>query len=797
MLRSEDVPLHAKLHRLQEQPGNAEKEMPLLAYVPEIEQLFIQGERVVIVDAATGSGKTRIIPDLQQKRLRRKLLALNPSRLDTRQTQECTSCPSRYRMGFNTHGGNTHTNARIVFVTVGLAYQEYLHQGTKFLSDYDGVFFDEVGCMESDPQYALLWQVTQHEARHRRILIVGASATISDSMTTDLGKVGAKFVRCQERRFPLERNRIEVPSMDLLYDTIGHIAYVLLMRGESVLVFLPGKREITDMQEALLKKPGVRKDSVIQLHGDLDERERTDALLGRTYATVRLTTSLAETSITIPDVDHVLDSGRSRILCDDTDIVTKCDFSSPHSTEQQRAGRAGRVRRGSATRFVLTDDTEDAMTAPIPVSLVEYVIVAATRHLPIQPESLAFCKIPQEKIESARYRIDNSGLSPTELWSAASLPFSLRDAVVFLRAMSYGVAFEAAALLVFKSTCRWNFGTQFKLAHIIEAVSTTRRPQQRNGIAGRHSGTTQRDDTAARHRTTVSTSQRDGEVQVRNLDKAKRTFQQLKSKLSLTPSSPNHTATTEEVLALAFLSSPERLVWRGPKDSGPACFLGEPLVDFTEQGYFVAILLRSQKYRGLQCSLSVHATDWVFEQSGIRRFDKTAKLLSDSTFTAFRVGCCLTLRALGYDVKIWQCRPGARETDFAVDIMLSPYVDLAIVVPNGNKLARQQDTRELRWIRQSSQEMATSLFETARRAVMFVGHADLSPGVARTDYYARLVQTRCAFFCCSCARSFCPELDSLSKKARDFSKSSARLSALRARRSSSVSCGCLLSKANN
>ena len=171
-------------------------------------------------------------------------------------------------------------------------------------------------------------------------------------------------------------------------------------------------------------------------------------------------------------------------------------------------------------------------------------------------------------------------------------------------------------------------------------------------------------------------------MSVNKLNKARTAFFELCKTLSLSPSSWE-TKHIEEAVAVAFLVCPERLVWQGQGHPGPACFLGEPLADCLEQGYFVAVLLKSSS-KGLQCTLSLSVTDWVVRMSGVILFDRTAKFLSDSTFTEFRAACCLVLRNLGFDLKLWHCRPGARETEFAVYIMLSPQVDLSIVVPNGN-----------------------------------------------------------------------------------------------------------------
>ena len=93
---------------------------------------------------------------------------------------------------------------------------------------------------------------------------------------------------------------------------------------------------------------------------------------------------------------------------------------------------------------------------------------------------------------------------------------------------------------------------------------------------------------------------------------------------------------------------------------------------------------------------------------------------------------------LGYDTKMWQCHGGAHETQFAVDIIFSPHVDLSIIFPNGNRLARQQQCREPHWVKGCAAEIATALHTTSVNAVAFVGEAVLSPGLQNAEVYKEL-----------------------------------------------------------
>ena len=82
---------------------------------------------------------------------------------------------------------------------------------------------------------------------------------------------------------------------------------------------------------------------------------------------------------------------------------------------------------------------------------------------------------------------------------------------------------------------------------------------------------------------------------------------------------------------------------------------------------------------------------------------------------------------MGFDCKMWQCRANAQETQFAVSILLAPYVDMSIVFPNGNRLAKQQESSEPKWLKKCCEEVATALAMTSVHTVAFVGEASMVP----------------------------------------------------------------------
>lgn len=713
MIRNSDVLSCAQIERLESVPGTTDRQLPMQKHMPLLKELLHQKQPLTIVQAATGSGKSMLIPTEMSKHIRRKLLVLNPSTIDTENVCKLAKCPSCFRMGGKRHGGVDFAQAKIVFVTVGLAAQWYTSHGTKLFQDYDGVFCDEMHDMEINPQYSMLWEVFLLIARSRDILIVGASATFSDQMKETLHVMKTRWVRCPERPYHLERNRVTVFNVKQLYEAMAHMTAAIIQRGESCLLFLPGKLEIIDMQQTLTEKKGIRGTWTSQLHAELGENQIAEALKVVGHPKVILATSMAETSITLPQIEHVLDSGLCRIIQAYDDILNSQDYKAPPSVQAQRQGRAGRVKPGSATTFVISDRSLIPQRLPFSSESCESVVVLEKHHLYIKAQNMAMCRIPSELSESIRQRIQTLSLSEDQLMQALiELPFSLRDAAVLFKSIQENGSYEVAALLIFKNTCTWPGKMRFSLSDIVEAVAQPNKnlvPPDTNEEVGRlHKARIQFTELAV------------------TLHKARRPLTR----------SPWNASETEEAAAVAFLACPERLVWhRGDQD--PACFLGEKLVDCKEEDYSVGVLFR-KSCKGLQCSLHLPFTEWVSHRAHIPKFSKTAKLLSDSTLFEFRVACILKLRSLGYDMRLWHCQGGKQETEFAVDITLSASVGLCIIFPNGNRLASQQHYRKPAWLGRCADEIATALHATAHAAVAFVGDAILSPGVRYTSAYQKL-----------------------------------------------------------
>ena len=172
-----------------------------------------------------------------------------------------------------------------------------------------------------------------------------------------------------------------------------------------------------------------------------------DAKRATSYPRVLLATTIAETSVTLPDVDVVVDLGLSRSIGSDHDLLCVEDFAASEAAQKQRQGRAGRVKRGCYVRVQVAD----RVLAPQPPSCSDplaRVCALEPYHQHISASELSMCPLPPPVVFAAKQQHSDLAFSDDDLWTALTkLPLALKDAAILLRAQRYEVGYEAAALL--------------------------------------------------------------------------------------------------------------------------------------------------------------------------------------------------------------------------------------------------------------------------------------------------------------------------------------------------------------
>jgi len=324
--------------------------------------------RTAVLRAPPGSGKTTCVPPalLDAPFLAgKKILMLEPRRLAAR------ACASFIARKLGERVGETvgyavrlerkvSARTRLEIVTEGLLVQRLLADPE--LADVGLVVFDEFHerSLSCDLGFAMALEVRRALRPDLRLLVMSATLD-ADPIAAHLGD--ADVHTAEGRVFPVETRYARIASdAPPAARMAGAVRRVLPEATGSILCFLPGEGEIRRCAEALAD---VRDADVIPLYGALAKEDQDRALEephGRRR--VILATSIAETSLTIPGVTYVIDSGLMRVsrFSPSSGMSRLETLRLTRDRADQRRGRAGRTAPGVCLRLWTED--EDRLMLP-------------------------------------------------------------------------------------------------------------------------------------------------------------------------------------------------------------------------------------------------------------------------------------------------------------------------------------------------------------------------------------------------------------------------------------------------
>ncbi|MBN1413269.1 MAG: ATP-dependent helicase HrpB [Spirochaetales bacterium] len=351
---------------------STQTDLPIFPFLDKIHQT-LERERVLLLSASPGAGKTTLVPAyllLKRKRETGKILLLEPRRIAARAAAERIAWllgekPGR-AVGLHTRTDNI-KGRDIEVVTEGVLTR--IVQNDPSLKDYAAVLFDEFHerSIHADLGLALTWQVKIHLRPDLMIMIMSATLSI-ESLLRAYGDIPVISVPGRihdvEIRYrpPGQGERMEQAaarlSLEAFYDPAG--------KDGDVLVFLPGFREINRTRELVLShEPDI---PVSILHGRLPPGEQREVITPGSGGKRRiiLSTNVAETSVTLPQVKAVIDLGyakRSR-FCLRTGMQRLELTPVSTASAEQRKGRAGRTGPGICYRWWKETEFRQPETPP-------------------------------------------------------------------------------------------------------------------------------------------------------------------------------------------------------------------------------------------------------------------------------------------------------------------------------------------------------------------------------------------------------------------------------------------------
>ena len=345
-------------------------ELPVVARREEIARA-ITDNQVIIVCGETGSGKTTQLPKicLDLKRGINGMIGhTQPRRLAAR------TVASRVASELNTPLGRAvgykvrftdkvSSDTYIKVMTDGILLAET--QGDRQLSAYDTIIIDEAHERSLNIDF-LLGYLKRLLPRRPDLKLIVTSATIdADRFAQHFAHEGkpAPVIEVSGRLYPVEvryrppqtdEDEAEEPGQAIV-DAVDELARE--KAGGDILIFLPGEREIRETAETL-RKHHPKGAEILPLYARLSFEEQERVFKPSGGRRVVLATNVAETSLTVPGIRYVIDTGVARInRYSYRNKVEQLQIENiSRASANQRAGRCGRVAAGVCIRLYAEDD---------------------------------------------------------------------------------------------------------------------------------------------------------------------------------------------------------------------------------------------------------------------------------------------------------------------------------------------------------------------------------------------------------------------------------------------------------
>jgi ATP-dependent helicase HrpA len=442
--------------------------LPITAKIPEI-RAALKKHQVIVVCGTTGSGKTTQLPKAallegfgragwigctQPRRIAASALA--------RRLSNETGCTCGHEIGYQVRfDDRTDDSTVIKFMTDGILLAET--QNDPKLYQYDCIILDEVHERSLNIDF-LLGYMKLLLARRPELRVIISSATL------DAARIASFFgdapvIEVGGRVFPVEDVYLEPLQDEELAESVARGVEYLLDAGEhgGILVFLPGEREIRDCADMLTGRDYPHTE-ILPLFGRMSaaEQERIFAPQSSNRRIV-LATNVAETSITIPGIRYVVDSGLVRLsrYNPKSGIQELRIEGVSRASAMQRRGRCGREQDGVCVHLCSEETLADAAEFTPPeiqrASLAGVILQMAALKLPpivqfpfVDPPSPQLIREGLTTLTDL-HAIDDSGALTDEGRRLAELPVGPRLGRILLDGVDRGVLPEILLIAAFLS----------------------------------------------------------------------------------------------------------------------------------------------------------------------------------------------------------------------------------------------------------------------------------------------------------------------------------------------------------
>ena len=343
---------------------HVDESLPIAARADEIVEL-IRNHQVLVLSGETGSGKSTQLPKLclAAGRGRSGLIGCTqPRRVAARSVARRVASELGTEVGalvgFQVRfSDQTSERSLIKFMTDGILLAET--QSDPWLNTYDTIILDEAHERSLNIDF-LLGFLKRLLARRRDLKLIVTSATIDTARFAEHFN-RAPVVEVEGRSYPVEVRWRPPPERGDLSQTEQIILALDEVTREDprgdALVFLSGEREIRDTHLVLTRR-NYRATEILPLYARLSAAEQDRVFKPGAQRRIVLATNVAETSLTVPRIRYVIDTGTARVKR----YLQRSQLERLHiepiaqAAAEQRKGRCGRVGPGVCIRLYSEDD---------------------------------------------------------------------------------------------------------------------------------------------------------------------------------------------------------------------------------------------------------------------------------------------------------------------------------------------------------------------------------------------------------------------------------------------------------
>ncbi|MBC7420501.1 MAG: DEAD/DEAH box helicase [Bdellovibrio sp.] len=445
--------------------------LPIDPYLSQIVESFHHSPNLILT-APPGSGKTLRVPaallkSFIENNVQRKIIVLVPKRIAAVSAANFIAEENSWilgkEVGYQVRFDNKTTPAtQLIFMTEGVFIKKV--NDPELWKNLELIIFDEFHERSSASDMALgICYERQVLEQNLKILVMSATLDVAplekyleDSQWIDVDSPPHPLQIIKNKKS--HRINFDFTFVDQIVDTLRE---ALRKSKKDVLVFLPGLHEIRMVQNRLLQT-GIQTQTEI-LHGSIRLDEQRRILQSANHRRIILSTNIAESSLTLPSVDCVVDSGLQKNSVTESKIGFKrLELNRiSHFSATQRAGRAARL--GPGTCFQMWHEIDErSMPAQIePEILLSDLLEESLTLLSMgveKPETFSWLDQPRKsfavavkKLKSWQLITDDRKVTEKGFLVQRS-PLDIERSVLFVELSQRGFQGQASQFLAFLET---------------------------------------------------------------------------------------------------------------------------------------------------------------------------------------------------------------------------------------------------------------------------------------------------------------------------------------------------------